>query len=104
MSYQADVRSRPALRENCHPWFRSPAQKLRGREPDRLDSPRFPGSRDVARALRLARRGLPGNDLSTEAARGGVLHQVVREHLEGHCQVADQSAFLSLGAERPALG
>ena len=72
-SYQSDVRSRPARRENCQPWFLSQAQKLRGREPDRLDSPRFPGSRYVARALRSDRRGLPGNDLPTEAARGGRL-------------------------------
>ena len=26
-------------RPGCHPWFRSQAQKLRGHEPDRLDSP-----------------------------------------------------------------
>ena len=42
------VPSRPARRENYHPWFRSQAQKLRGHEPDRLDGPRFPGSRYVA--------------------------------------------------------
>ncbi|MDA1092382.1 MAG: hypothetical protein O3A25_03785 [Acidobacteria bacterium] len=40
---------------------------------NRLDSPLIPGSRYVARALRLPRRGLPVNDLPTEAARRGRL-------------------------------
>jgi len=58
---------------NCHMRFQWRGQKLRGHEPDRLDSPQFPGLRYVARALRQARRGLPVNDLPTEAARGGRL-------------------------------
>ena len=50
------------------PWR---GQKLHRLTRRRLNSPRFPGLRYEARALRLARRGLPVNHLPT--ALGGRL-------------------------------
>ena len=49
--------------------FQWRGQKLRGHEPDRLESPRFLGSRYVARALRSAERGPAVDDLRTAATR-----------------------------------
>ena len=65
-SSPVDWRSR-----NYHLRFRRLAQNLRGREPDRLDSLRFPAARYLARLLRPAGRGLPVGDLPTAAARIG---------------------------------
>ena len=58
----------------------------------------------VARALTEASVDDATTGITLIEAVDGALGQVTADAAYGHCQVADERAFFSLGAERPSLG